>query len=271
MWIYVWDTEIKWIYLWDTPVKEVYLWDTKIRPSVTPITTAWIYRNETDGLISLSSDGSTRYTMADKNLWATSTDVSSSASYWNYYQRWNNYWFTSSPQLINSQTNAANYWPSNYYSSNLFRYKWNYSWYNWDSSNNHNLRWWVTNTNASKKWPCNTWFHIPSREEWINLFNAFKAIWTDEWRWKWDYMKTYLKLPYAWLIMWSNWSYATENRYWTATSYTQSSNYYYNAYCISFSSYNISIDGTYPKIRWLPIRPFSDTAVQPDTSWTKLY
>lgn len=49
---------------------------------------AWIYINETLWLISLSEDWSNRITLSDKNLWATSNDISSSDSYWGYYNRW---------------------------------------------------------------------------------------------------------------------------------------------------------------------------------------
>lgn len=49
---------------------------------------AWIYINETLWLISLSEDWNNRITLSDKNLWATSNDISSSDSYWGYYNRW---------------------------------------------------------------------------------------------------------------------------------------------------------------------------------------
>lgn len=56
-----------------------------LRTEAQVITTPWIYHNASLWLISLSSDGSTRITIADKNLWATSTDTSSSSSYGSYY------------------------------------------------------------------------------------------------------------------------------------------------------------------------------------------
>ena len=108
--------------------------------------TAWIYYNSTLWLISISSDGTTWYTLADKNLWATTVyndgNTLSEANCGKYYQFWNNYWFpfTWSVTTSSSQVNAGSYWPWNYYSSSTFII---YSTWAWDSSWNNNLRWWV--------------------------------------------------------------------------------------------------------------------------------
>lgn len=110
---------------------------------------AGIFHNATLGLISISSDGTTWYTIADKNLWATtvwnSWDALSESNCWKYYQRWNNYWFPRTWSVTTSTTkvSAADYWPWNYYSSNTFICVTARP-YNRDSSNNDNLRWWVT-------------------------------------------------------------------------------------------------------------------------------
>lgn len=107
---------------------------------------AGIFWDSTNWLISISSDWTTRYTIADKNLWATVVynywDTMSADNCWYYYQRWNNNGFAWSGSVTwnTTQVDASNYWPWNYYSSNVFRYNNN----NWDSSNNTNLRWWVT-------------------------------------------------------------------------------------------------------------------------------
>jgi len=69
--------------------KEVYVWTTKVRPSATPITTAWIYHNPGLWLISLSSDWTNWTTIADKNVWSTVAGTWAD-SYWNYYSwSWN--------------------------------------------------------------------------------------------------------------------------------------------------------------------------------------
>lgn len=98
---------------------------------------AWIFSNSLLWLISLSSDWENRTTIAIKNLWAPDT-----TSAWYYYQRWNNNWFVANWYTTSETTvNASNYWPMNYYNSNVF-IMWN-NWV-WDNSNNRNLRWWVT-------------------------------------------------------------------------------------------------------------------------------
>ena len=91
----------------------------------------------------------TRITIADKNLWATTVwnnwDTLSEANCWKYYQRWNNYWFPFTWSVTTSSTkvDASSYWPWNYYSRNVF-VTIATSPYSWDSSNNQDLRWWVT-------------------------------------------------------------------------------------------------------------------------------
>ena len=110
----------------------------------TSIEAGWIFWSSTDWLISLSSDWQTWITIQDKNLWATivwnSGDTLSEANCGKYYQRWNNYWFAWTWNILTSsvQVDASNYWPWNYYSNRRFRT----SHGTWDTSGNWNLRWW---------------------------------------------------------------------------------------------------------------------------------
>jgi len=110
---------------------------------------AWIFHNPTDWLISISSDGTTWYTLMDKNLWATTVynywDTLSYVNCGNYYQRWNNYWFwlEDSSQITKSsiQVDVTWYWPWNYYESST----WITTTPRQSSANDwDNLRWWVT-------------------------------------------------------------------------------------------------------------------------------
>lgn len=113
---------------------------------------AGIYHNPTEWIISASSDWETWITIADKNLWATVVyndwDTLSAENCWWYYQWGNNYMFPFSWSVTTSSTrvNAGSYWPWNYYSSSTF-ITWNY---NWDSSNNNNLRWWISQQSWTK-------------------------------------------------------------------------------------------------------------------------
>ena len=110
---------------------------------------AWIFWNQTEWLISITSNWTTWYTIQDKNLWATTVyndgDTLTQANMGNKYQWWNNYWFPSTWNVTtsSSQVNAQNYWPWNYYSSSTF-IKGNSSQYDWSSVKNDNLRWWVS-------------------------------------------------------------------------------------------------------------------------------
>ena len=117
---------------------------------------AWIYHNPTDWLISISSDWTTRYTLMDKNLWATTVynywDTLTVANTGNTFQRWNNYPFpsTSSSESIttsSAQVNVTWYWPWNYYSSSTWVVKNPRQ----SSANNwNNLRWWVSQGTSTK-------------------------------------------------------------------------------------------------------------------------
>ena len=112
----------------------------------TSIEAGWIFWSSADWLISLSSNWQSWITIMDKNLWATTVwnngDTLSEANCGKYYQRWNNYGFpfTWSVTTSSTQVNASTYWPWNYYNSSTFI---TYTW-RWDSTNNWNLRWWVS-------------------------------------------------------------------------------------------------------------------------------
>lgn len=131
----------------------------------------WIFWSSADWLVSLSSDWETWITIADKNLWATtvwsSWDTESYANCWNYYQRWNNYWFDWWTVTTSStQVDASTYWPWNYYTWSTF-IKWSSD---WSSVQNDNLWWWVT-------WPQQQWWW------WAGWYDCIVA--SD---WTWDYI-----------------------------------------------------------------------------------
>ena len=263
--------EPKYIKIWSTDVKKVYLGSTQVRPTITPITTPWIYHNATLGIISLSSNWSTWITIADKNLGATtvwnSWNARSEANCWKYYQWGNNYWFNgiwwASPATNSSQINAQNYWPWNYYSNSTFRtiYWW------WDSSNNKNLRWWVTWTNDAMQWPCSNDFHIPLNTE----RQAIYYIWTGLWWWAsaWSNFSATLKIPFCWGRTYANWNIVnngTTGRYWSSIAYTDNN----NSVIIKIDSSTLVVGDYVYRSFACPIRPFKNEAVQPDDSRTKL-
>ena len=113
---------------------------------------AWIFWNQSDWLISITSDWTTGYTIMDKNIWATIVynywDTLSEANCWYFFQRWNNYWFPRTWPTTTSSTaiDTTGYWPWNYYNNGTFI---TITW-DWSSPSNDNLRWWTTW--MTKKW-----------------------------------------------------------------------------------------------------------------------
>ena len=112
---------------------------------------AWIYYNTTLWLISISSNGSTWYTLSDKNLWATTVwnnwDTVTEQNWWKFFQWGNNYWFNLTWTLTTHTTavDSSTYWPWNYYTYDKFYvnpWYWSYQ-YRRDTTDNYNLWWWV--------------------------------------------------------------------------------------------------------------------------------
>ena len=132
----------------NTPVIPTSSWTTLYQGSWS----AWIFYNATDGLISVSWDGTTWYTIQDKNLWATTVynqwDTLTDANCGNFYQWGNNYGFPHSWTVTKSSTkvDASNYWPWNYYSSSTFITV-SANPYEWSSIKNDNL--WGATTGVS--------------------------------------------------------------------------------------------------------------------------
>jgi len=152
----------------------------------TSIEAGGIFWSSVGWLISLSSDWQTWITISDKNLWATqvwnSWDTLSEANCGKYYQRWNNYWFSWDWTITTSSTqvDASAYWPWNYYSSSTFINR-SSSPFNWDSSNNNNLRWWVTWIVTTENAITNTGVLSVNGQTW--------HVTVESW-WKQSYFKT---------------------------------------------------------------------------------
>lgn len=144
------------------------------------------------------------FIIMDRNLGATSNDISNPNSYWYYYQWWNNHGFPSSKEVEKisaNQIDASSYWPWNYYENDTF-----IIWNNWDSSNNKNLWWWgddnennwrwlEINNPEERQWPCPQWYHIPSLWEWLLLVK----YWAD------TNNKTYKYYPERGVLELDNW------------------------------------------------------------------
>lgn len=127
-----------------------------------------------------------------------------------------------------------------------------WSWYDWPYSY------------STMQWPCDTWFHVMSSDE----FNNIKNIWTTLWWWSsaWGNFCNALKIPFWWYRYQASinnvWSRAF---LWSATSYGDSS-----AYAVQFQDRALDFSG-YGKNFWCQIRPIRNTPIIPDSSWTKMY
>jgi len=143
-----------------------------------------------------TTDSSECITIQWKNVWAATTWAWPSApttSYWNYYQRWNNYWFSSNPEASIStgdqQIDCSIYNPLKSFSSSTFIISPNWSFLDYCISRNDNLWWWgndifdddewkPTNSypvenGSERKWPCDAWYHVPSQWEWYALMDMW--------------------------------------------------------------------------------------------------
>ena len=229
-----------------------------------------IYHNPTAWLISLSSDGTNRTTIADKNLGATQVyndgDELSQDNCWNYYQWGNNYWFPFdwNFEKDSTQVDASNYWP--YYYSDTFILTPS-SPRTWMTTQNNNVWGWTTGTNEAMKWPCQEWYHIPTNNENSSMVSILGSLWLNIGNW--ECLRIYLKIPYAWYRWESSWNPIVQWYmwwYWSSKAYNNQ-----QAKVMEINSSQL-----YPNFEWYisigrSIRPFKNEVVIPDSSWTVLY
>jgi hypothetical protein len=230
----------------------------------------WIYHNSSLWLISISWDGSTWITIADKNLWATNVyndwDTLSESNCWKYYQRWNNYGFAWTWTIITSSTtvDTSTYWPWNYYSSSTFITRTSSS-SDWSSVQNDNLRWYTTWTLAAMQWPCPIDFHVPTDDERTAVKTAMSTLWIDISNGA--CCKTYLKVPFAWYRTYNN----TIDLQWKTCFYRTVTPNSTKAVRVRINNSVFVLDSWYGRSYWNSLRPFKNVAVQPDESRTVLY
>ena len=252
--------------IYEHSIKNIYIGE------YIPITEIWIYWSEADWVISFQTSSWAGISIADKNLWATqvynSWDNLSLANMGKWYQWGNNYWWDYWVNPVNTtttQVNAGSYWPWNYYSSSSFVIAYN-ELVSWDISNNANLWWWTTNTYEARRWPCAEWWHIPSKDDAQTLVNAISSI-----TWSVDVSKInqYCKLPSVTPWIWRTIAQWTNEPWgWIRYSDAYSGESWWMLYLPTSWSYVVNENSR--KAEALPLRPFSNTFIQPTTSRTKL-
>lgn len=115
---------------------------------------------------------------------------------------------------------------------------------------------------SDMQWPCPDGFHIPSNNDFLALKSMTDAIGV-----KWSWVKTYLKMPFAWYRWYTNWNVSDTNTSWAYWSCEWTgTNCYYTWLASNILTYN----WTSVTMNWQSIRPFKDTAVEPDSSWNLL-
>lgn len=230
---------------------------------------AWIFWDQANGLISVTSDWTTGCTIADKNLWATTVyndwDTLTKYNCWLLYQWWNNHWFTTFVDTSSTLVDASTYWPWNYYSSSTFITT-SASPYDWSSQRNDNLWWDSTWTSDARQWPCSSWFHVPTYDEWNSIITIMSWLSLTTW----SNFEDKLHLPLASYRLGSNGIIQSGSQayYWTSSVQSTSSYYFY-----AYASGTPRTSSGARRDNWYPIRPFKNTPVIPaqTTAWTIIY
>ena len=231
-----------------------------------------------------NSDEDKCITMMDRNLWATSNDILNSNSFGNYYEWGNNYAFPST-----NFTTGGNYIDCSSYSrENPLIYS-TFSIYNRDycSLRNDSLWWWLwdsswnnydtQNPRYQRQWPCDTWYHVPSKWEWVALMDLWAGE-SVEWHIHSNYFSEftnslmiptagYLNAGSAGFLVWEAtllWSSSpsdvdnTMNRVFTLGMWT------------SMPTIWIDANGTYNRVDGIPVRCFRDSALIPKENMVQI-
>lgn len=126
---------------------------------------------------------------------------------------------------------------------------------------------WIPHTEDTRKWPCADWFHVPTWSEWATVIQ----VWVDLWKWTWSSatdMTAYLKLPFAWNRTPSWWA---VNAQWSAWYYWSCWIWNWWAGRLLYASSSTNTYADQYRTFWGSIRPFKDTPVAPDWTWTVIW
>lgn len=255
--------------LWDGGFVRPFL-DTPIVPDTSwermSFIEKWSYWSPTLWLISFTLDWVKRYTISDKNLWASvvysTGDTVTTTNSWYYYQRWNNCGFTEDGLVFSGTTVDVTWYGVNNYYYNAEMHG-NFTpagtdlwggFYNYHVSGDLNRA-----KNVITQWPCPSWWHVPN----YNEFNDF-------WNFGYNYGISSLKLSPAWYI--SGWNGRIYQK-WTKSAYMENYALFDNYDRNTFYHEYIENSWWTAERSWnaYPIRPFKDTPVRPDSTWTVLY
>ena len=190
----------------------------------------------------------------DRNLWAkaswtwcSSTDV---ATCGNYFQWWNNYWFSTNNEKSDSATVPQEKWINHVSTYYVAVRKTIAAWNVWGGVNDELWWWWsVLNPDSMKQWPCPGWYHIANAKEWSKVGNL---LWSSSA----NILVEAFALPYWWgtdtVTRAINRS--TESRYWISTATSAG-----NANLLHFNKWgSVNWTASEPRYLWRTIRCFKD-------------
>ena len=243
------------------------------------------------------------FTIMDRNLWASTGNINSTDSYWNYYQWWNNYGFNYS--LQNNVTVITEWltWDESYKNNGYVSKKWingsshdydvwdgkhptsndkehhDWIWW-WENDAGWNNRWANQSNPAERQWPCPEWWHVPSAWEWWLLvkYYAYASWYSSSIGWsQWlyylsnnearEWFMNYFKLPFAGYRSYSDASLSNQGSYgyyWSSSPYSADS---YSARYLYLNSSYVLANYIYGRANGLSVRCFKDSYVaSPESS-----
>ena len=111
---------------------------------------------------------------------------------------------------------------------------------------------------AANVWPCSAWYHVPDTDE-----NPMETLWQIWLMWDVTDMWTYLHIPPMWTLLPTS---ASKQNFWSECALWGCKGWSDWA-AEAFSDFNVGPG----KAVWIPIRPFKDTPIAPDSSRTQTY
>ena len=236
---------------------------------------SWIYRNQSEWLISISSDGTNWITITDKNLWATTPytygDTLSNANCGNIYQRGNNYGFAWSGGFTTTTTkvDASGYWPWNYYSGSSFiTMSDGEGSHDWTTVQNDNLWGNTTDTLVARKWPCTSGYHVPTKAEFGTLMSTMTALGISTSQW--SKYSEYLKIPYSGYYKFTAQKLSSGTAGYLITS-SPDAETTLRFWDFEVKSSGVSNTDRSARASAMCLRPFKNTPEVPDSTWTVIY
>lgn len=112
---------------------------------------------------------------------------------------------------------------------------------------------------TAMQWPCDSGFHIPTKDEWQNLMDTYSTL-----TWWSTNFKEYFHIPYTWYRSAASgtiYNPSNQEHYWSCTMVSLKP-YFYSAF---------TMRSDYETCSWMCIRPFKDGGVIPDSNWTVVY